>query len=187
MSNSAVLRGKVSRCKSATEFPRKCGRCVKIERQNFLGKIVAATDFPRKFCRATKFPSDRISCDTGVHKDDYGNLASGDSSFMCPSCSLAEHRQLIRSLVSTVECLKEEIGLLKAQMQSRQSNYTSAPPSEEEPSLSDPSIPTEDSAASVWQTFPHSRSQSSRSLPEPPTRSKSHLSSIARMPTESTM
>ena len=25
-----------------------------------------ATDFPRKFCRATKFPSDRISCDTGV-------------------------------------------------------------------------------------------------------------------------
>ena len=66
MSNSAVLRGKVSRCKSATEFPRKCGRCVKIERQNFLGKIVAATDFPRKFCRATKFPSDRISCDTGL-------------------------------------------------------------------------------------------------------------------------
>ena len=66
MSNSAVLRGKVSRCKSATEFPRKCGRCVKIERQNFLGKIVAATDFPRKFCRATKFPSDRISCDTGT-------------------------------------------------------------------------------------------------------------------------
>ena len=65
MSNSAVLRGKVFRCKSATEFPRKCGRCVKIERQNFLGKIVAATDFPRKFCRATKFPSDRISCDTG--------------------------------------------------------------------------------------------------------------------------
>ena len=65
MSNSAVLRGKVSRCKSATEFPRKCGCCVTIERQNFLGKIVAATDFPRKFCRATKFPSDRISCDTG--------------------------------------------------------------------------------------------------------------------------
>ena len=25
-----------------------------------------ATDFPRKFCRATKFPSDRISCDTGI-------------------------------------------------------------------------------------------------------------------------
>ena len=25
-----------------------------------------ATDFPRKFCRATKFPSDRISCDTGT-------------------------------------------------------------------------------------------------------------------------
>ena len=24
-----------------------------------------ATDFPRKFCRATQFPSDRISCDTG--------------------------------------------------------------------------------------------------------------------------
>ena len=51
MSNSAVLRGKVSRCKSATEFPRKCGRCVKIERQNLLGKIVAATEFPRKNCR----------------------------------------------------------------------------------------------------------------------------------------
>ena len=51
MSNSAVLRGKVSRCKSATEFPRKCGRRVKIERQNFLGKIVArqnilATEVP---------------------------------------------------------------------------------------------------------------------------------------------
>ena len=46
MSNSAVLRGEVSRCKSATEFPRKCGRCVKIERQNLLGKIVAATEFP---------------------------------------------------------------------------------------------------------------------------------------------
>ena len=62
MSNSAVLRGKVSRCKSATEFPscgnisysyRKCGRCVKIERQS-----------PRKNCRrdrisgrATEFPA----------------------------------------------------------------------------------------------------------------------------------
>ena len=55
MSNSAVLRGKVSRCKIATEFPRKCGCCVKIERQNFLGKIVAATEFP----------SYTISCDTG--------------------------------------------------------------------------------------------------------------------------
>ena len=56
MSNSAVLRGKVSRCKSATEFPRKCGRYVKIERQNLLGKIVAATEYP----------GDRISCDTGT-------------------------------------------------------------------------------------------------------------------------
>ena len=62
-------------------------------------------------------------------------------------------------------------------MQSRQSNDTSAPPSGEEASLSDPSIPTEDSAASVWQTFPHSHSQSTRSLSEPPTRSKPHLSS----------
>ena len=80
MSNSAVLRGKVSRCKSATEFPRKCGRCVKIERQNFLGKIVAATDFPRKFRRATKFPSDRISCDTGRHADATGvETGSGSS------------------------------------------------------------------------------------------------------------
>ena len=41
-----------SRCKggknflAATIFPRKFGRCVKIERQNFLGKIVAATEFP---------------------------------------------------------------------------------------------------------------------------------------------
>ena len=106
----------------------------------------------------------------GVHKDDYGNLASSDSPFMCPSCSLAEHRQLIRSLVNTVECLREEIGLLKAQMQLRQS-------SGEDASLSNPSIPTEDCAASVCQTFLHSRSQSSRSPPEPPTRNKPHLSS----------
>ena len=27
-------------------------------------RLIRATDFPRKFCRATEFPSDRISCDT---------------------------------------------------------------------------------------------------------------------------
>ena len=52
MSNSAVLRGETldanvgQKFLAAAIFPRKCGRCVKIERQNFLGKIVAATEFP---------------------------------------------------------------------------------------------------------------------------------------------
>ena len=69
-----VLRGKVSRSKSATEFPRKCSRCVKIERQNLLGKIVAATEFP----------GDRISCDRGYSVchgsvDEYFTCGSYDS------------------------------------------------------------------------------------------------------------
>ena len=33
-----------------------------------------ATDFPRKFCRATKFPSDRISCDTGHEAIDWASI-----------------------------------------------------------------------------------------------------------------
>ena len=31
---------------AAAIFPRKCRRCINIERQNFLGKIAAATEFP---------------------------------------------------------------------------------------------------------------------------------------------
>ena len=64
ISNSAILRGKLDaqvgqNFLAAAIFPRKCGRCVKIERQNFLGKIVAATEFP----------GDRIPCDTGSKRN----------------------------------------------------------------------------------------------------------------------
>ena len=49
----------------------------------------------------------------GVQKDSYAILSSSSAPFLCPSCSFAEHRQLISSLTSTVESLKEEIRLLK--------------------------------------------------------------------------
>ena len=37
------------------------------------------------------------------------DLASSDKPFICPSCSLAEHRLLITTLLETVQSLKEEI------------------------------------------------------------------------------
>lgn len=49
----------------------------------------------------------------GVHKDGYAALTSSEEPFVCPSCSLAEHRQLIKSLAETVESLKFEIQQLK--------------------------------------------------------------------------
>jgi len=49
----------------------------------------------------------------GVHKENYEALASSDKPFFCPSCCLAEHRQLIVTLVDTVETLKDEIRKLK--------------------------------------------------------------------------
>ena len=96
MSNSAVLRGKVSRCKSATEFPRKCGRCVKIERQNLLGKIVAATEFP----------GDRISCDTGGARCACGKQCTQrrmeDVGTVVPLLSSYKHGLVRRRLLQTL-------------------------------------------------------------------------------------
>ena len=48
-----------------------------------------------------------------VHKDSYAILTSSEEPFVCPSCSLAEHCQLVKSLAETVECLKCEIQELK--------------------------------------------------------------------------
>lgn len=45
----------------------------------------------------------------GVHKDNYAVLMRSSKSFFCPSCCLSEHRQLIRTLVATVDLLKDEI------------------------------------------------------------------------------
>ena len=49
----------------------------------------------------------------GVHKEDYCALASSNKPFLCPACCLSEHRQLITSLLGTVESLKEEVRQLK--------------------------------------------------------------------------
>ena len=49
----------------------------------------------------------------GVHKENYRDLASSDKPFVCPSCSLAEHRRMITTLLETVEYLKEEVKQLK--------------------------------------------------------------------------
>ena len=49
----------------------------------------------------------------GVHKDSYAALSSSHAPLLYPSCCFAEHRQLITSLIGTVESLKEEIRLLK--------------------------------------------------------------------------
>ena len=48
-----------------------------------------------------------------VHKDSYAVLTSSEEPFVCPSCSLAEHCRLIKSLAKTVEYLKCEIQELK--------------------------------------------------------------------------
>ena len=48
-----------------------------------------------------------------VHKDSYAVLTSSEKPFVCPSCSLAEHCRLIKSLAKTVEYLKCEIQELK--------------------------------------------------------------------------
>jgi len=52
-------------------------------------------------------------CCAGVHKDDYAVLATSSKPFFCPSCCLSEHRQLITTLIATVESLKDEIRELK--------------------------------------------------------------------------
>ena len=49
----------------------------------------------------------------GVHQENYRDLASSNKPFVCPSCSLAEHRRLITTLLETVEFLKEEVRQLK--------------------------------------------------------------------------
>ena len=49
----------------------------------------------------------------GVHKENYEALAAGDNPFLCPSCCLAEHCQLIMTLIDTMETLKDEICKLK--------------------------------------------------------------------------
>ena len=43
----------------------------------------------------------------GVHKDNFAIIAASSKPFVCPSCCLAEHRQLITTLIATVETLKE--------------------------------------------------------------------------------
>ena len=51
----------------------------------------------------------------GVHKENFRDLASSDKPFICPLCSLAEHRLLITTLLETVQSLKEEIKQLKGE------------------------------------------------------------------------
>ena len=48
-----------------------------------------------------------------VHKDDFQKLSLSNAPFMCPSCCFSEHRQLISSLVNSVEDLKAEVARLK--------------------------------------------------------------------------
>jgi len=75
----------------------------------------------------------------GVHKDHYAVLASSDKPFLCPSCCLSEHRQLIMSLLDTVESLKNEIRQLKEAKEAgdesvrSESPTTQTPAPEEEP------------------------------------------------------
>jgi len=45
--------------------------------------------------------------------EDYCALASSNKPFLCPACCLSKHRQLITSLLETVESLKEEVRQLK--------------------------------------------------------------------------
>ena len=49
----------------------------------------------------------------GVHKESYAALTLSVEPFMCPSCRLSEHCQLIKTLVETVESLKGEVQQLK--------------------------------------------------------------------------
>ena len=48
-----------------------------------------------------------------VHKDDFQKNSLSNALFMCPSCCFSEHRQLISSLVNSVEDLKAEVARLK--------------------------------------------------------------------------
>ena len=57
----------------------------------------------------------------GVHKDDYTILAASSKPFLCPSCCLTEHRQLITTLIATV---KDEIRELKKEKEAASKSST---------------------------------------------------------------
>ena len=71
----------------------------------------------------------------GIHEDSLAILVVSSMSFSCPLCCLAEHRQLIPTLIKTAETLKVEVELLQEEKANKTATLPVSDVSNKEPKV----------------------------------------------------